>query len=243
MSALPTVSAASALANIGAGFADAIHGSQQTFRVLLDAMSRPGRLHRLPAAATAGLDSAPAGMAPPAGIGMAAGLLTLLDADTPVLLAGVMADERTRAWIRFHTGARLAAPGDPAGIAACLCGDVTPALWEVLALGSDEVPQDGATLLVEVDALFDRSTHGGADEDAAKTVGGFCDTTTDAVALTLRGPGIETTQRLVVAGLPDAFWRWRQTLQAALPRGVDLVLIHGSTLAAIPRSSHIERGA
>jgi alpha-D-ribose 1-methylphosphonate 5-triphosphate synthase subunit PhnH len=219
------MNATSTLARMGAGFADPTHGAQQTFRVLLDAMSLPGRLRTLPDAATAGLATAQADMAPPVGIGMAATLLTLLDADTPVLLAGALADEGTRAWIRFHTSARPATIVDTPTIAAALARDVTPALWEQLALGSDEAPQDGATLIVEVDGLADRQ---GAD-------------TPSGIALTLHGPGIETTQALVVRGLPDAFWRWRQELATAMPRGVDLLLVHGTTLAAIPRSSHLSR--
>ena len=157
---------------------------------------------------------------------MAAALLTLLvDADTPVLLAGAMADEATRAWIRFHTSARPATIVDTPAIAAAVARDVTPALWERLALGSDEAPQDGATLIVEVDGL--------ADRQAADTSNG--------IALALQGPGIETTQMLVVHGLDDAFWHWRQALATAMPRGIDLVLVHGTTLAAIPRSSRLSR--
>ena len=213
------------LARMGAGFADPTHGSQQTFRVLLEAMSLPGRLRTLPDAATAGLVTTQADMAPPVGIGMAAALLTLLDADTPVLLAGAMAGEATRAWIRFHTSARPATMVDTPTIAAAFARDVKPALWERLALGSDEAPQDGATLIVEVDGLADRQV---VD-------------TSDGIALTLQGPGIETTQILVVLGLDDAFWHWRQALATAMPRGVDLVLVHGTTLAAIPRSSRLSR--
>jgi len=213
------------LADIGAGFADPPHGAQQTFRTLLGAMSLPGRLHTLPGTATAGLEATPADMAPPMGVGMAATLLTLLDADTPVLLAGSMADERTGAWIRFHTGARTVMRDDAPTLAACMACDATPAMWTRLAQGSDEAPQDGATLIVEVEGLSDMPN---PDTD-------------DAIALTLRGPGIESTQDLVVRGLPGAFWQWRQELADALPRGVDLVLVHGKTIAAIPRSSHIER--
>ncbi|HEX7688558.1 MAG TPA: phosphonate C-P lyase system protein PhnH, partial [Burkholderiaceae bacterium] len=87
-----------------------------------------------------------------------------------------------------------------------------------LALGTDESPQDGATLVVEVDGL--------------DTAGG--------IALALRGPGVESVQRLRVAGLPASFWDWRRDLQRQLPRGVDLVLVHGARVAAIPRSARLQ---
>ena len=91
---------------MGAGFADPVHGAQQTFRALLGAMSEPGRLFTLHAAATDGLAPRDAERRPPLGIALAATLLTLLDADTPVHLAGALGNDAARAWLRFHTGAR-----------------------------------------------------------------------------------------------------------------------------------------
>jgi len=103
---------------------------------------------------------------------------------------------------------------------AALAGDVEATLWNHLDLGTDDAPQSSATLFVEVDALSDQPLPGG-------------------IALTLHGAGIEASRQLVVAGLSDAFWRWRVTLQSELPRGVDLVLVSGTQLAALPRSTRI----
>ena len=208
-----------ALANMGAGFADPVHGAQQTFRVLLGAMSEPGRLHDLHDAATDGLAPDDAEMRPPLGIAMAATLLTLLDADTPAHLAGALGNDDARAWLRFHTGTRDVPVA--AGMSVAPARDVDAALWNALPLGSDEAPQTGATLIVEVDALSDQPLTG-------------------AIALTLRGAGIAGARNLAVAGLPAAFWQWRIDLQAELPRGVDLVLVCGTQLAAIPRSTRVE---
>ncbi|HJV62851.1 MAG TPA: phosphonate C-P lyase system protein PhnH [Albitalea sp.] len=203
------------------GFADAAHGAQQVFRVLLDAMARPGRIHTLPAAAVAGIVP-PAGVdGAPMGRAAAASLLTLLDAETTLHLHGDLARATTIAWLRFHTGVRLAAAGHAAFVAA-RAGEVDRALCDALDLGSDEAPQRGATLLVEVDALDDRPIAGGA-------------------AFTLRGPGIEDCHDLAVAGVPDAVWAWRLALRQALPRGVDLVLTQGDRLAALPRTTRITR--
>jgi len=211
-----------ALARMGAGFADPVHGAQQAFRVLLTAMSEPGRLHTLHGAAIDGLAAADADLRPPLGLALAATLLTLLDADTPVHLAGVLATDDTRAWLRFHTGAR--AVPLVAAMTAAAARDVDAALCDALDLGTDDAPQASTTLFVEVDALSDQALAG-------------------AVALKLRGAGIESSRNLAVAGLPAAFWQWRIALQSELPRGVDLVLTCGDRLAAIPRSTRIESEA
>lgn len=207
------------LARMGAGFADPVHGTQQTFRALLGAMSEPGRLQVLHDAAIDGLAPAAPRVPAPMAIGLAATLLTLLDADTPVHLAGALGNADVRAWLRFHTGARDVPAAT--GMTVALARDVDAALWQALDLGSDEAPQAGATLIVEVDALSERPLAG-------------------AVALKLRGAGIESSRDLAVAGLPIAFWQWRMALQAELPRGVDLVLACGTRLAALPRSTRIE---
>jgi alpha-D-ribose 1-methylphosphonate 5-triphosphate synthase subunit PhnH len=207
------------LARMGAGFADPAHGAQQTFRALLGAMSEPGRVHALPDAAIAGLVMQDAELRPPLDLALAATLLTLLDADTPVHLAGALDSDDARAWLRFHTGAR--ALQQATTLTAALARDVDAMLWDALDLGTDDAPQAGATLFVQVDALSERPLDG-------------------AVALKLRGAGIETARDLAVAGLSAAFWQWRAALRAELPRGVDLVLVCGMRIAAIPRSTRLE---
>ena len=97
----------------------------------------------------------------------------------------------------------------------------SPSLWASLPCGSDDIPQDGATLLLEVPALSASATATGPG------------------ALTLRGPGIADTHTLRVAGLDAAFWRARAALAIDYPRGVDLLLCCGDTLAAIPRTTRI----
>jgi alpha-D-ribose 1-methylphosphonate 5-triphosphate synthase subunit PhnH len=205
-----------ALAEMTSGFRDATHGAQQTFRTLLDAMSRPGRVFTFPHGALDGIEP-PASGTPgrPMGLGATATLLALLDAETTVTLHGATASHAATAYLRFHTGVRAVEHG--AAFTLARAGELNAALWAGLDLGSDEVPQNGATLLIEVDGF----------EIAGAT------------PLQLRGPGIESTQALHVAGPPEAFWRWRLDLQALLPRGIDLVLVHGTQVAAIPRSTRL----
>jgi alpha-D-ribose 1-methylphosphonate 5-triphosphate synthase subunit PhnH len=199
------------------GWRDAVHGSQQTFRRLLDAMSRPGRVQRLAGVCTDGLGPAAAVAGAP-GSGMFALLLTLLDAHTSAHLGGRWARPDVHDYLRFHTGVA----GDGAVAAAAYVAvpgaGLEPALWQQLELGSDEEPQRGATLLLEVDVLG----------------------TEAPTRLSLRGPGIDGRQELSVGGVPGALWRWRAQLRPMLPRGFDLVLVCGDRLAALPRTTQLD---
>ncbi|GMG89203.1 phosphonate C-P lyase system protein PhnH [Cupriavidus metallidurans] len=141
-------------------------------------------------------------------------LLTLADPDTPVWLpADVPA--AARAFLRFHCGCPLV---DNLGEATFVCipaGHAMPALADC-AQGLPAYPDRSATLLVEVASLHAGDT------------------------LTLRGPGIETTQSLCVTGLPADFrasWRANNT---GFPLGVDLLLASGDEFCAMTRTTHVE---
>ncbi|WP_280155918.1 phosphonate C-P lyase system protein PhnH [Piscinibacter sp. XHJ-5] len=208
------------LADMSRAFRDPVDGAQRSFRALLDAMAHPGSERELPAAALAGIEPpASCSRQRPMSLGMTAVLLTLLDAETMVRLAGSLASAEALAYLRFHTGVRAAWIDDRAPFNVARAADVDDRLWSRLDLGTDESPQRGATLIVEVDALGSAGTR-----------------------LHLRGPGIPAERSLDVDGLSRDFWLWRTRLQSELPRGVDLVLVCGTRLAAIPRSTRITLG-
>jgi len=209
------------LASLGQGLANPVRGTQQAFRTLLSAMAYPGRILTMPAAALAGVQP-PASQHEqhPFGIAMTVSLLSLLDPDAPLHLHTPLHSAAAAAYFRFHCGASLA-PAAQAPLVAARAADLSPALWTLLSQGSDEAPQLGATLLVEVAGLDERQPLAGA------------------ALLRLQGPGIATEQSLAVLGLPIAFWHWRLGLQRALPRGVDLVLCCGERVSAIPRTTHL----
>jgi len=179
-----------------AGFADPVLDAQACFRAVMEAMARPGRV--LSAAAPE----------PPEGLGpaMAALALTLCDADTPLWTD---AGEAACAWLAFHTGAPRVE--DPGAAAFVLATRAVPPL-AALAAGSDEAPQEGATLLAEVAGL------------------------TSGAGWRLSGPGIAGAHRLAVAGLPADFPAQWAANAARFPRGVDVILCAGTALAALPRS-------
>jgi alpha-D-ribose 1-methylphosphonate 5-triphosphate synthase subunit PhnH len=120
------------------GFEDPVRDAQVTFRAVLDAMARPGRLHNVGQSLTA-----PA----PLDRATAAVLLTLIDNETPLWLdpAAVAA----RDWLAFHCGAAIIdAPGE-ATFALALS---MPNLDE-LPGGTHETPETSATLILQVSAL------------------------------------------------------------------------------------------
>lgn len=217
---------ATLLSDVTPGFARPVQGAQSVFRRLLEAMSRPGRVIELDAGTLDGLRP-PAAHHGTMGRAMAALLLTLLDAETTLQLGGALASPQSMAFCRFHTGVTLVEQAADAAFSAWRDAEVPPAVWQRLDSGSDESPQAGATLLIEVPLLrFDTPALAGGPEHTA--------------CLHLRGPGIETMHRLTVCGLDRDFWLERIAMQPLFPRGIDLVLCCGEQVAAIPRSTTIE---
>ena len=204
------------------GFDDPVHCARQTFRVLLDAMAQPGRIFSLPESVIEGLESNDPDLSPALSKALTSTLLTLLDADTAVHLAGALDTQAVLDYLRLHTGARPLRAGEPLGIAAARGADVDAALCARLAQVGAEMPQDGATLIVEVDALVEPA----AGERRGVEVG---------------APGTGAPRRLAVAGLPADFWDWRIALAATPPCSIDLLIVHDTAVAAIPRSAHIVR--
>lgn len=133
-------------------------------------------------------------------------LLTLVDAATPLRLA---AGEDAASWVQFHCGCPLV-PG-----AAPFVLDPAARLLD-LDPGTEEEPERGATLILEVASLQ------------------------DAPGWTLSGPGIRDTHHLRVEGAPDGFLRDWAVSRARFPRGVDVILCAGTRIAGLPRTVRIE---
>jgi alpha-D-ribose 1-methylphosphonate 5-triphosphate synthase subunit PhnH len=141
-------------------------------------------------------------------------LLALLDADCTLWLSPTLARSSTAAWLRFHTGCRCVDAAEQAGFVWVAEGDETPDL-ATLAQGSDADPQGSATLVLDVAAF-----QGGE-------------------VLQLGGPGIQTTQKLEVRGLPVDFVAQWAVNHAAFPRGVDVYLTAPTEVCGLPRTACI----
>jgi alpha-D-ribose 1-methylphosphonate 5-triphosphate synthase subunit PhnH len=183
------------------GFAAPGRDAQRTFRAVLDAMARPGAIRQT---------ATPSGVPAPLCAAAAALLLTLADEDAPVWLDTWAAP--SAGWIAFHCGTNPIA--EPASAALAIARAMPP--LDKLPAGDDEQPQDGATLILQVDAL-------GA-----------------GAPYRLTGPGIETDATLAVTGLPPEFPTIWDANRARFPRGVDLILCAGDRVAALPRTTKVE---
>lgn len=123
------------------GFADPVLESQSTFRHVLTALSRPGRICTLPS-----LPEAPKPMLPAA----AALCLTLVDMDTPFWLE--TGHEDVAEYLRFHCGCPIIPQGDQAGFALVMDPSRLTGLNH-FSMGTPEYPDKSTTLIVQVDDM------------------------------------------------------------------------------------------
>lgn len=141
--------------------------------------------------------------------------LTLFDNDTPIWLdADFSSQADIASWLRFQTGAPLTNDASASAFALIQSGAAL-SNFEYFAQGTPEYPDRSTTLIVQVDTL------------------------TDGSELVLSGPGISGTSLIRAGVLPSDFAQRLQANRAQFPRGVDLLLVCGAQLVALPRSTHV----
>lgn len=128
---------------LSGGFADPVFDAQRTFRGMLDALSRPGRIVDLE-----GVAVPPSPLMPAAG----AVLATLADDTTPVWLEAGLMPTAVPAWVGFQTGAPVISDPATAAIAVVSNASAMPALT-TFSEGSAEYPDRSTTLIVQVDSF------------------------------------------------------------------------------------------
>lgn len=158
--------------------------------------------------------AAPAPLAPAAG----AIVRSLADFETPVWLDPALSAPAVIDWIRFQTGAPIVADKQAACFA--LIGDSENLRdFSEFAVGSADYPDRSCTVLLQVGALR------------------------EGEGLILTGPGIERARQLRIDPLLSGFVRHWAVNREGFPCGVDIILIAGSRIAALPRSVRIVEGS
>ena len=187
--------------------------SQTTFRVILDAMARPGSVGRLPATDThCPLLEAHA---------LATVALTLLDHEvTFAVVPGgwgtAGAEDTLTRFLHTATGSRPAPQAEADYLFAC--GPLAPATLTTPKRGSLAFPDEGATLLVLVPALAGD----------------------DGLLVTLTGPGIPDQLRRALPTFDVAGLAARDEANAEGPRGIDLLLLDATgRILGLPRTTTI----
>lgn len=193
--------------------------SQLIFRAVMDALARPGTVHRLP-----GDDAAPPALLP---------VLALADLGTQ---ACVLADSAEWAdVVRAMTSAPAAGLSQAQLVTALR--PVTSDELASLKTGTSAAPEDGALACLSVASL--RPLPDGAGPDGAGPDG---DSAHGLRRLRLSGPGIPGTRDLMVAGLPPGFVAVRHHLTSGFPAGADLLLVTPcGDLAGLPRTTLIDQ--
>lgn len=144
------------------GFNSPVHDSQQWYRIILDAMSRPGKVC-FPAS-TEAFSQAPE----PCNNTAASIALTLFDNDTPIWLQ--VPEENLTQWLKFHCGCPLTEHQSTAAFALITNGSTLPDLTR-FAIGTSEFPDRSTTLIIQIESV----THG---ESVELSGSGIATTTT-----------------------------------------------------------------
>ncbi|MBV9462551.1 MAG: phosphonate C-P lyase system protein PhnH [Bradyrhizobium sp.] len=147
--------------------------------------------------------------------GAAAIALTLFDHDTPIWLDARMSETSEVAkWLKFHSGAPVLEDPSVCHFALIGNGGALPDLSR-FSFGTNEYPDRSTTLILQVDSL----KHGSAFE--------------------LRGPGIDGSMILRAMIEPVDLFKRLAINETLFPRGIDVVLVSGDTIVAIPRTTRV----
>ena len=128
------------IVSLSGGFTDHSKQSATAFRLMLQAMARPGQIYRI------------SGVLPPQpmSVAMAVILLTLCDQDNSVYIAPTFQSETVEQWLIFHTAVSFADP-QHANFAIGSWDEL--AAVDGFAYGNDQYPELSTTLICELPAL------------------------------------------------------------------------------------------
>jgi alpha-D-ribose 1-methylphosphonate 5-triphosphate synthase subunit PhnH len=190
-------------------FADPAFESQAAFRAILRAIASPGAI-----------EPCGRGLKPPSPLSpaAAAAILTLADFETPLWIAPSLAEwGEAAAYLKFHTGAPLAAsPRDAAFALLDLERDSLD--LKSFAQGAPDYPDRSTTVVAETRSLARRP------------------------GMRISGPGVRGTAEIEFGPTPGDFLSQWEANRSTFPLGVDLILAHGAEVAVLPRSVRVTGG-
>jgi len=204
---------------------DEVFDSQAAFRVLLDSMSRPGSLRKLPPRP---YPFAPNGFCPPA-------LSILKTVCDHRISFSVGSSDARQEWVGYLT-MNLATPFRPVEEADYVLfnGESFEQDFTRLKRGTLEYPERSATALVCVRRLSD-------GEHAGETAGGAAPQLAGSRELCVSGPGVSGTLVLTVSGFDARYLEERSAANRFYPMGIDLLLVDDAgRVAGLPRTSVVE---
>jgi alpha-D-ribose 1-methylphosphonate 5-triphosphate synthase subunit PhnH len=147
--------------------------------------------------------------------GTAAIALTLFDHDTPIWLdSGMSETSEVAKWLKFHSGALVLEDPSICSFALVGNGSALPDLSR-FSFGTNEYPDRSTTLILQVGSL----KHGNAYE--------------------LRGPGTDGTAMLRAMIEPKDLFDRLAINEQLFPRGIDVILVSGESIVAIPRTTRL----
>jgi len=200
---------------------DPVFDSQQHFRLLLDAMARPGKIVTLPQMP----------LAPPPGLSRTAALtgFALLDAD-----ASFCVQDGDAAVVRYLEGNTSSRPEDVGNADFVFAGGLmSPGFVGAMKKGSLSYPDEGATLVLDVERLAQDAERLVQDVERSAYEGA-------GLAVTVSGPGVAGKRTFFAGGLNSSLLEALQECNAEFPLGIDLILAGASwCVACIPRSSRV----
>lgn len=204
---------------------DAVRDTQKVFRVLLDALSRPGKLHELPPVGFVFGSARTRSSAFEQFQALGAVLVTLLDHEVTFCLLSQDGQDDVTHDLSIQLGnltASHAVPRDKANYVVTLQAPA-PSLLSQLNPGNLLYPDTSATLICLVPELAARSLseHTGT-------------------LLALDGPGVAERQTVWVADTNATFFNALSTVNAQYPLGFDVIWVTpAGRVAGLPRSSQL----
>ncbi len=187
---------------------DEVFDAQEQFRIIMDAMARPGKINTLPH-----LD-----ILPPLGLNEASALvaLGLLNADVTFACSEFNVYE-IQSYININTSAQLTNLEKADYI--FLTGQEDVSIVENVKVGKLSYPEQGATLIFSVSQIGEDKTEG-------------------TLKLVLKGPGIKNENVVFAAGINPGLLNQIRIINQEFPLGVDLIVTDvNNQLICIPRSN------